>query len=88
MVRILKPYNAQTSLEMNVEEGQMLSISEENGTMYRGPAGWFPKEIALDVGMDAGDGPFAGKSSLSAVKKQKRTKVVNFQVNYAKLSSN
>lgn len=82
MVRILRPYNAKTPLEMNVEEGQMFSISEENGSMYRGPGGWFPKEIALDLDMDAGAGPFAGKDSTPNAMKQKPLKAVNFKVSH------
>ena len=80
MVKILQPFKAASNDEMNVEEGQTFSVTEENNDMYRGPLGWFPKEVAVDVSMKTRNGPFEENSSGSKTKKRKTGRVVNFKV--------
>ena len=44
IVRVIKAYHARGSDEMNLKEGEMISVMKKENDMLLGPMGWFPAD--------------------------------------------
>nr|XP_039267523.1 voltage-dependent P/Q-type calcium channel subunit alpha-1A-like isoform X1 [Styela clava] len=83
MVKVIAKYKARTYKEMSLEEGQMLSVTEEKNEMYKGPSGWFPKTHIVDVAMEVNNGgPFKENNAYDSPSSSRRRKTgkVKFMV--------